>query len=129
MNGSTLRYGEPWRGRGFRGKTVRYSLRNDFCLTPSRLRELWNIQRAGAGWQSDMWLCGSGETTGQIQYRGSSVERPKGMALPGLAVEQEGSVPGIGTGGGRGSHSRNWEGTVRVEEGDLRENPGFKGKE
>lgn len=69
-----------------------------------------------------MWLWGDNRTD-------TTGERPKGMALPGLAIEREGSGPGKGTDGGRGSHNRNWEGTVRVEEGDLRENPGFKGKE
>ena len=50
---------------------------------PSRLRELWNIRGEGrARWQSDTWLCRSGERSAHIQNSEPSAERPKEMALP-----------------------------------------------
>lgn len=84
-------------------------------LAPSGLRELWNIQRGRSGWQSDTWLCPSGERAAQIQNRETSAERLKGMAVSRACHRVRRAV-----GQGKGSHSRDWGGTAREGESLVR---------
>lgn len=73
-----------------------------------------------------MCLSSSRGRAGQMQNSGPSAERAKGMVLPN-ACHQVTSEPGRDWPGGKASHSRHWEGTVR-QVGEPGENSRVTGK-